>query len=281
MKNYKISHKTKLFDFNLREIYLYRSLVYHLVKRDFISLYKQTVLGPLWYIIKPIVASLVFTVFFGNFAGIPTDGIPKFIFYLSGTVVWGYFTMVLSKTCAVFVSNSTLFSKVYFPRIILPISQALVSYLQFFIQLMIFIGFYLYFNIYLQTDNLNPNILFIIFILPINFIMLGIFSVSLGILSSALTTKYRDIIHVLEFSIQLFMFFTTVVYSFNSLSPYMQIVMSFNPISIIIEIFRFSFFGSSSLQVIHILISLSVTFFVLIFGFLLFNKVQHKAIDVV
>ena len=223
----------------------------------------------------------MFVIFFGNFAQIPTDVVPKFIFYLSGTIIWGYFTMVLTKTCSVFIGNATLFSKVYFPRIILPLSQAIVSYIQLFIQFIVFIGFFFYFNTFLGIESLNPNILFIILYVPLCLLSLGFFSVGLGILFSAFTTKYRDLLHVLEFSIQLFFFLTSVVYSFNSLSSNMQILMSFNPISVIIEVFRFSFFGDTSLQPIHILISTSVTVIIFIFGFLMFNKVQHKAIDVI
>ena len=196
-----IKSKTSLFDLKLSELYIYRDLILLFVKRDFVTFYKQTILGPIWYIIQPLVNTIVFTVIFGNLAKIPTDEVPPFIFYMAGTVSWGYFATCLSSTGNTFVSYKEIFGKVYFPRLIVPASNVLISLLQLSIQLFIFLCFLIYFK--MSGSSIHPN--FYLFFYPLVVLQTALLSFGCGILISALTAKYRDLTFVMSFGIQLWM----------------------------------------------------------------------------
>ena len=201
------SNKNFLF-LNLKEILKYKDLIFLLVKRDFVVFYKQTILGPLWYILQPLINTIIFTIIFGNIAKIPTDGLPPFLFYMSGNVIWMYFSTCLTLTSNTFISNTHIFSKVYFPRLTIPISFVIISLLQLFIQLIIFICFIIYYSIDLEIFNFSINLLY----LPLLILLTAFISIGFGILISSLTTKYRDLTFVLSFGVQLWMFATPIVY---------------------------------------------------------------------
>ena len=196
------------FNINFKEIIQYWGLILLFVRRDFVIFYKQTILGPLWYIIQPLFNTLVFTLIFGKVAKIPTDGIPPFIFYLSGTVIWGYFSLCLDQTGKTFVANAQIFGKVYFPRITVPISIAITAVFQFIIQFTIFLGFFIYF--WQSGTDIKPNIY--VFTLPLIVIHMAILSVGMGLIISAATAKYRDLNFAMSFLVQLWMYLTPVVY---------------------------------------------------------------------
>ena len=194
-----IKPKTGWFDIHLGELYRYRDLIYLLVKRDFVTFYKQTILGPVWYIIQPLVNTLVFTIIFGKLAGIPTDGTSPFLFYMAGTVSWGYFATCLTATSNTFVGNAGVFGKVYFPRLTVPIAHVIVGLMQFGIQFLIFLCFLIYFS--WQGADVQPN--YFIFVLPVILLQMAILGLGFGILISSLTTKYRDLTFALGFGVQL------------------------------------------------------------------------------
>ena len=272
-----IDSKSSFISFNLLEIIKYRDLIYLLVKRDFVTYYKQTILGPLWYIIQPLVNTIVFTIIFGKVAKISTDEIPPFLFYMCGTVAWTYFATCLSQTSNTFVSNKDLFGKVYFPRIVVPISVVLISLLQFFIQLSIFISFLIYYKINGSSVNPNINIIYI----PLILIQLGILSLGFGILISSLTTKYKDLTFVMTFFIQIWMFATPVVYPLSIIPENYKLLAYLNPMTSVIEIFRGCFLGASSIDFNGIIISLIITLLVFFVGLLYFNKVEKSFMDTV
>ena len=272
-----IKSKNNWFDFNLKEIYSYKDLIFMLVKRDFVTFYKQTILGPLWYIIQPLVNTIVFTIIFGKLAKIPTDGSPDFIFYLSGTVVWGYFAVCLTTTSNTFVDNSSIFSKVYFPRLVIPISNVIISLFQFLIQFSIFIIFLIYF-IY-KGSSLNPN--FFIFMLPLLLFQMALLGLGMGMFISALTAKYRDLTFAMTFGIQLLMFASPVVYPFSIIPEKYRIIASINPMTSVIEMFRKGFLGTSSIESIHIVVGACITILIFLFGLILFSKVEKNFMDTV
>ena len=273
-----ISSKKGWLDLNLKEVFQYIDLIFLFVKRDFVTFYKQTILGPLWYIIQPLANTLVFTIIFGKVAKISTDGISPFLFYLSGTVVWSYFASCVTLTADTFTKNSDIFGKVYFPRIIVPISNVIVSLLQFAIQFSIFLSFLIYYNF--QGEILNFNFMNILF-LPLVLLQLIILSLGVGILLSALTAKYRDLTFALSFGLQLWMFATPIVYPLSIVPEKYKIISALNPATSIVELFRGAFLGVSSIEFSHILISLAVTIFIFICGLLLFTKIEQNFMDTV
>tara|TARA_Y100000590_G_scaffold454755_1_gene602102 strand:+ start:695 stop:1546 length:852 start_codon:yes stop_codon:yes gene_type:complete len=272
-----IKSKNGWFDFNLKEIFAYRDLIYMLVKRDFVTFYKQTILGPLWYIIQPLVNTIVFTVIFGKLAQIPTEGVPNFIFYLAGTVVWGYFAICITTTSNTFVTNAGIFSKVYFPRLAIPIANVIISLLQFLIQFVIFIIFLLYFIF--QESNIEPNLF--VFILPLLLLQMAILGLGVGMMISALTAKYRDLTFAMTFGVQLLMFASPVVYPFSIIPDNYKFLASLNPMTSIIEMFRYAFLGVSSIESQYIFNSVIVTIILFFIGITLFSKVEKNFMDTV
>jgi lipopolysaccharide transport system permease protein len=265
------------FNINFKEIVQYWGLILLFVRRDFVVFYKQTILGPLWYIIQPLFNTLVFTLIFGKVAKIPTDGVPPFIFYLSGTVVWAYFASCLNQTGKTFVANAQVFGKVYFPRITVPISIAITAVFQFIIQFMIFLGFFIYFW-YVGTD-IKPSIY--VFTLPLIVLHMAILSVGMGLIISAATAKYRDLTFAMGFMVQLWMYLTPVVYPLSEVPDKFKIFILINPMTAVVESFRGAFLGASSLTPQDLLLSIILTILFFIGGIIVFSRVEKTFMDTV
>ncbi len=272
-----IKPKHKWFEFNLKELFEYKYLIFMLVKRNFKRQYKQTVLGPLWYIITPLLTSLLFTFVFGDIAKISTDGVPQFLFYMSGNIVWQYFSVCLTTTSNTFVNNARLFGKVYFPRLAMPISTVIYSAINFAIQFLIFIGFLIYFIFSGQAVQSN----FYMFLLPIILLHTAVLGLGFGIIVSSLTTKYRDLSVLVGFGVQLWMYITPIVYPISALSDKIKMIIMLNPMAPIINNFRFAFLGSGEMEWGYWVISAVVSVVVLTIGILVFNRVEKTFMDTV
>jgi lipopolysaccharide transport system permease protein len=273
-----IKPKTGWFDIPLGELYRYRGLIGMFVKRDFVTFYKQTILGPLWYIIQPLVNTLVFTIIFGKVAKISTDGTEPFLFYMAGTISWGYFATCLSATSNTFVKHSDIFSKIYFPRLTVPISNVIISLLQFGIQFLVFMGFLLYFI--WQGADIQPNYYFILAI-PLFLLQMAVMGLGYGVLISSVTTKYRDLTFAMTFLVQLWMYATPVVYPLSIVPEKYRIFAVMNPMTSIVESFRMAFLGKSSIEPFHIAISVTVTILVFIVGLIMFSRIEKTFMDTV
>lgn len=272
-----IKPKVKLLDINLMELWKYKDLIIMFVKRDFKTLYKQTILGPLWIIINPMLTTLMFTVVFGGIANISTDGIPQFVFYMAGNTIWSYFSTCLTKTANTFISNSAVFGKVYFPRLVSPISTVLSGLINFFVQFAIFLCFVLFYSCI--GNAVRPNIY--ILLTPILLLMIAMLSLGFGIIISSLTTKYRDLSILITFGVQLWMYATPVVYPISQIPFYWRNIMLLNPVAPIIETFRYAFLGSGTIPWFYLGISAIVTILILFIGVVLFNKVQKTFMDTI
>jgi len=272
-----IKPKSGWFNIPFGEIYQYRDLIFMFVKRDFVTFYKQTILGPLWYIIQPLVNSVIFTIIFGKLAKIPTDGIPPFLFYMSGTVAWGYFATCLAQTSNTFVTNREIFGKVYFPRMTVPISIVITGIFQFLIQFVIFIGFLLYY--WYQGANVKPSIM--VLTLPLILLQMAILGLGMGILVSSLVTKYRDLTFAMTFAIQVWMYLTPVVYPLSQVPENYRNLYVLNPMVSIVESFRGAFLGVSSIEPQQILISMFVTMGIFVIGIILFSRIEKTFMDTV
>ena len=264
-------------DLRLDELWRYRDLVLLFVRRDFVSVYKQTILGPLWYLIQPLLTTLVFTVVFGNIASLPTDNLPPFLFYLSGTVIWAYFADCLNKTSQTFISNAGLFGKVYFPRLAVPVSILISNLITFSIQFGLFLAFLAYFT--LSGSTVRPNLW--VLITPLLLLMMAGFGLGFGIIVSALTTRYRDLRFLVSFGVQLWMYATPVIYPLSSIPEQYRLYIQLNPLTPIVESFRFAFLGASELHPLHLLYSLGFMLLALLLGVLLFNRVEQTFMDTV
>ena len=280
LKEEIIVPKKNLFDVNLKEIWQYRDLLFLFVKRDFVATYKQTVLGPLWFIIQPIFTTLIFTLIFGKLASIPTDNLPPVLFYMCGITCWNYFSESLTKTSNTFTSNANIFGKVYFPRLIIPLSVIISNLIKFVIQGFIFLLFLLYY--YYQGATVNPNLT--ILILPVLLCLMAGLGLGFGILISSLTTKYRDFQFLVVFGVQLFMYATPVVYPLSlakeKLGVYSWIAFA-NPMSSIIEAMKFSFLGQGEFSFYHLAYSFVFMMILLFVGVITFNKVEQTFMDTV
>lgn len=272
-----IKPKTGWFDLKLGELWQYRDLVAMFVKRDFVTLYKQTILGPLWYIIQPLFTTLVFTVVFGKVAKIPTDNIPPFLFYMSGNVVWGYFAICLGRTSDTFTSNASIFGKVYFPRLTAPLSVIISSLVQFTIQFILFLGFYFYF-IY-KGAPISPKLW--VAVLPLLLVQMALFGFGVGILVSSLTTKYKDLRFAMGFVTQLWMYATPIVYPLTMVPDWLRPWYVLNPMVSIVESFRYAFLGSGVIQWSDVGTSWVVTLLVLFAGIVLFSRIEKNFMDTV
>jgi len=262
-----------------RELREYQDLLLLLVKRDLTAIYKQTILGPLWFIIQPLVTTLVFTVIFGKVAKISTDGVPQFIFYMSGTVLWTYFQGVLNYGAGSLISNSALFSKVYFPRLVIPLSGVLTQLAHFALNYLMFLGFYFYYLL-LTPSGMQPNLL--LFAVPLLVFQCSLIGLGFGLWVAAMTTKYRDLSFALPFLTQLWMYATPVVYPASLVvNLKWKFVLWLNPMTAVVEINRFAFTGKGTLFVPGIALSWIVTIMALISGLFLFNKVQRTFVDTV
>ena len=264
-------------DLRLGELWRYRDLVWLFVWRDFVATYKQTILGPLWHLVQPIMTTGVFTVIFGNIAQLSTDGLPPFLFYLAGNAVWSYFSTCLSSTSNTFTSNRGLFGKVYFPRLAIPVSVVISQMISFGIRMFVFVVFLAYFIS--AGSDVKPN--WWVLSLPLLlFIMAGL-GLGLGIIVSSLTTKYRDLQHLVSFGVQLLMYGTPIIYPLSSISGVWRTLILLNPMTPIVEVFRFAFLGTSVITPVYLLYSLFFMFIVLLVGMVMFNSVENNFMDTV
>ncbi len=272
-----IKPKRSLFDVDLAELWRYRDLIGLFVKRDFVSKYKQTILGPLWFIIQPLITTLMFTVVFGNIAGIPTDGIPKMLFYLSGIVGWTYFATCLTDTSQTFIKNASIFGKVYFPRLALPISVVISNLVSFIIQFVFLLCFLAYFM--LVGSNIHPNIN--VLLIPFLVMLIAGLGLGFGIIISSLTTKYRDLVHLVTFGVSLWMYATPIIYPLSEIPQKYKMFVLANPMTPIVDTFKIALLGIGNVNYWYLLYSLGFTIFVLIVGVLTFNKVEKSFMDTV
>ncbi|MGJ8759787.1 MAG: ABC transporter permease [Polaribacter sp.] len=283
---FEIKPKNKLFDLNLKEVWQYRDLLMLFVKRDVVTLYKQTVLGPLWYLIQPLFTSVIFTLVFNNIAGISTGSIPPFLFNLAGVTVWNYFKECLTATSDTFKKNEAIFGKVYFPRVIIPMSIVVSNLLKFGIQIFIFICFYLYY--YLIGYEITPNKY--IYFFPLLIIAMGMIGLGLGMIISSMVTKYRDLTFLVSFGVQLLMYLSAVMYPLDLMreklinieagTDYSWIV-DINPIAHLVEFSRFILLNDGNYSTFGIIYTSIFTIIVFFLGLLIFNKTEKTFIDTI
>ncbi len=269
--------KTKFLDLHIREIIRYRDLVFSFIKRDFTTAYKQTLLGPLWFIVQPLVSTVMYTFIFGNLAEIGTDGIPYVLFYFAGTMLWTYFTGTLNSAAGVFSSNSGIFSKVYFPRLTVPISTTIGQIIKMGIQFTCLMFFFVYYLV--KGANVHPS--WGIAAFPFLIIWIGMLGCGIGMVISALTTKYRDLKHLLGFGLSLAMYATPIVYPLSEAPQDFLWVFYVNPMSAPVELFRKWFYGAGNVPIEMIAGSLLFTALVFFFGLVLFNRNERTFVDVI
>ncbi|MGY2133420.1 ABC transporter permease [Hymenobacter sp. HD11105] len=273
-----IAPKTRLLDLGLRDVWRYRDLVMLFVRRDFISTYKQTILGPIWFFIQPLLTTLTFIIVFGRVAKLSTDGQPQVVFYLAGVTVWSYFAQTLTATSTVFIANAAIFGKVYFPRLTMPVSIVISNIVRFFIQFGLFLSVWLYYVV--TDDSLRPN--WLIALTPALLVLMGLLSLGLGMIFSSLTTKYRDLSMLLAFGVQLLMYATPVIYPLSSITdPTYRLLILANPMASIVETFRYAYLGSGSFHWIYLGYSVLFTVIILFIGTIIFNKVEKSFTDTV
>jgi len=269
-----IQPKHSLFDLQLKEVWRYRDLLLLLVRRDFVATYKQTVLGPLWFFIQPILTTLTFTLIFGQIAQISTDGLPMMLFYIAGITLWNYFSECLTRTAGVFKDNASIFGKVYFPRLIMPLSIVVSNLIKLGIQFSLFLGFWIY---YLLAGQVQPN--WYLFLTPLLILIMAGLSLGFGMIISAMTTKYRDLFFLLTFGVQLLMYATPVIYPLSSISGKFKTFISLNPMTPVIETFRYGFLGTGSFSWDLIGYSMIFAVFIVVLGAIIFTRVEKSFMD--
>lgn len=272
-----IEPQSSLLDLNLKDVWRYRDLLWLLVKRDFVSFYKQTILGPLWFFIQPLFTTIIFTFIFGNLAGLSTDGLPQPLFYMAGITAWNYFADCLTKTSTVFRDNANIFGKVYFPRLIMPLSIVVSNLVRFGVQMLLFflmIGYY-----YFTGAAFAPNTYILLF--PILVLQMALLGLGVGLVITALTTKYRDLAFLITFGVQLMMYATTVIYPLSAAPAKYKWLIELNPMTGIIEAFRFGFLGQGELTLSSFGYSVAFTLVALVLGVIIFNKTEKTFVDTV
>lgn len=274
----KIKPQTSLFDLNLKEVWKYKDLMLLFVKRDFVAQYKQTILGPIWHLIQPLFTTIVFLVVFSSIANIPTDGIQPVIFYMSGITIWNYFTSCLTGTSNTFVANAGIFGKVYFPRLVLPVSTVLSSIVKFGIQFLLLLGAMIFYGI--KTGHFYFGVTWLL--VPVLVVMMACMGLGLGIIISSLTTKYRDFTVLIGFAVQLLMYATPIVYplSFLQNKGYKAFII-WNPITPIVEAFRYALLGQGTFSITSLVYSGSFILVILVIGIIMFSRVEKSFMDTV
>lgn len=270
-----IEGSSSLFELKFKDIWRYRDLLVLFVKRDFVSFYKQTILGPLWFFIQPLFTTIIYTFIFGGLAGISTDGLPQPLFYLAGITAWNYFADCLTKTSTVFKDNLLIFGKVYFPRLILPLSIVVSNLVRFVVQMVLFLGMLAYY--YFSGESFTINWAILIF--PVLVLMMALLGLGLGLIVTAMTIKYRDLAFLVTFGVQLMMYATTVIYPLSSAPEKFKRIIELNPMTGIIESFRYSLLGKGEFSVWSLGYSALVTLIVLFFGIIIFNKTEKTFVD--
>ncbi len=272
-----ISSKHNLLSLNLQEVWRYRDLLLMFVKRDFVTFYKQTILGPIWFFVQPIFTTIIYTFVFGNLAQISTDEAPPILFYLAGITCWNYFADSFNKTSTTFVSNQAIFGKVYFPRLIIPLSIVTSNLMKFGIQFGLFLGVWMY---YLLTNStIHPNIG--ILIVPVLILMMACLSLGTGLIITSLTTKYRDMTFLLQFAIQLLMYGTPVIYPLSTVPSEYKWLVLINPMTSIIETFKHAFIGKGTFELNQLGISFLLITIILFLGIIIFNRTEKNFMDTV
>ena len=272
-----IEPQTSLLQLNLRDVWRYRDLLLLLVKRDFISFYKQTILGPLWFFIQPLFTTIIYTFIFGNLAGISTDGLPQPLFYMAGITAWNYFADCLTKTSTVFRDNANLFGKVYFPRLIMPLSIVVSNLVRFGVQMLLFflmMGYYKF-----SGADFHANVYMLLF--PVLVLLMAFLGLGLGLIITALTTKYRDLAFLITFGVQLMMYATTVIYPLSAAPEKYKWLIELNPMTGIIEAFRYGFLGQGELTTTSFGYSAIFTIVVMFLGVIIFNKTEKNFVDTI
>lgn len=280
----EITAKHSLFDLHLKETFKYRDLIFLFVKRDFTALYKQTVLGPLWALIQPLLTTVVFTVIFGNLAGLTTADIPgdylvpSFLFYMSGNICWSYFSTTLQATSNTFLSNSAIMGKVYYPRLVAPIATAFSNLISFGIQLLMFFGFWIFFVVQGNTSiQVTPMLLLI----PLLIVQMIILSTGFGIIISSVTTKYRDLAMLVGFGLQLWQYASPIAYGLQLIPEKILFLYMLNPMSPIITTFRYAVFGFGYFNLVYYLISWAISLVVFFIGLILFSRIERTFMDTI
>ncbi|MFZ1536644.1 MAG: ABC transporter permease [Chromatiaceae bacterium] len=272
-----IRPQDRQFDLKLRELWHYRDLIVLFVRRDFVAQYKQTILGPAWHLIQPLLTTITFTIIFGKIARIPTDGLPPFLFYMAGTVLWGYFSGVLNGTSSTFTGNAGIFGKVYFPRLAVPVAGLLSRLIAFGLQFLFFLGFLAFFM--LRGADVSPNAW--VLITPLLLIIMAALGLGLGVIVSSLTTRYRDLTVVVGFGVQLLMYATPVIYPMSALPEPYRLWMLLNPIAPVMEMFRYAYLGAGENSLGLLAYSIVITTLILFVGIILFNRVERTFMDTV
>ena len=272
-----ITPRKKWWDLQLHDVWHYRDLIGLFVRRDFVSRYKQTILGPLWFIIQPLLTSIVFTVIFGNIAQLPTDGLPQMLFYMSGNILWSYFSTCLTSTSTTFTANAHLFGKVYFPRLVMPVSIVISDLITFAIQFVFFLAYLLFFYLRGSAVGLTTWA----FALPLLLVLMAGLGLGFGIIISSLTTKYRDLQYLVSFGVGLWMYATPVIYPVSSIPEKWRWVANVNPVTPIIETFRAGFLGAGDASWPRLAYSFGFMLVVILIGIVIFNRVEKTFIDTV
>ncbi len=271
-----IESSHSLFDLKLGEVWRYKDLVYMFVKRDFVSGFKQTILGPLWFFINPIFTTVVYLIVFGGLAKLPTDGIPQVLFYLAGITLWNYFSSCLTGTSNVFTGNAAIFGKVYFPRLVMPLTIVISNLMKFGVQFSLFLIAWVY---YLSVGKIEPNLW--ILATPFLILLMAAFALGMGMIFSALTTKYRDLQMLLSFGVSLLMYATPVIYPISALSGIWKKLAMYNPLTGIFECFKYGWLGAGDFSPLMLTISSIIIFVILAVGTVIFNKVEKGFMDTV
>ena len=272
-----IKGHTSLFDLKFKDLWHYRDLLFLFVKRDFVSFYKQTILGPLWFFIQPIFTTIVFTFVFSDLAGISVDGLPKYLFYLTGITAWNYFSDCLNKTSTVFRDNANIFGKVYFPRLIMPLSIVVSNLVRFAVQLVLLLVMMAYFAIIGEHFEVTNAI----FLFPVLVLMMALLGLGAGLIITAMTTKYRDLTFLVTFGVQLLMYGTTVIYPLSAAPEKYKRIIELNPMTGIIEAFRYAFLGKGEFTLWSISYSMIFTIVILFLGIVIFNKTEKNFVDTI
>jgi lipopolysaccharide transport system permease protein len=260
----------------LHDVWRYRDLLVMFVRRDVVTVYKQTILGPIWFFLQPVLTTAMFMFVFGNLAGLSTDGVPQLAFYLAGITVWNYFSETLTSTSKVFTENANIFGKVYFPRLVMPLSKVLSGLIKYGIQMVLFLPIWAF---YWYQGKLEPNAA--ILLLPLHILLMAGLGLGFGLITSSLTTKYRDLTFLISFGVQLLMYATPVIYPLSSLPENIQNIIRLNPLTSILEAFKYGFLGKGELSIAWLAYSCIFTVILLLLGAVMFNKVEKKFVDTV
>jgi lipopolysaccharide transport system permease protein len=272
-----IKPHSKWYDLRLKEILHYKDLLFLFVRRDFVSIYKQTILGPLWFFIQPIITAITFMVIFGNLAKISTDGLPQILFYMCGITLWNYFSDTLTKTSDTFSANANIFGKVYFPRMIMPLSVVVSNLIKLGVQFSLFIAVWIYYLI--QTNQVHPNSTMLL--VPFLIILIGFMALSFGIIISSLTTKYRDLKFLVTFGVQLMMYASPIVYPLSIVPEKYKWIIIANPVTSVIETFKYAFLGVGEFNWLHLGYSFGFTAILFLISLIIFHRVEKTFMDTV